>query len=255
MNTLSVLQNVRTLTNCQGLSTYLIRKELLEKQSYYNGYLCTECHKKKEPGELRAIRSSRNGDSHQVSDYTLLCERCRKKRVEGKEANRQWTRKDTSKRDGSSKAAFCNRVRAEVLERDGHKCCYCGKEANGMSPIRPECKGGERSIDNYTASCSSCRPSKGNMLPLDFIMKRLNDEYCWDEVFEGEDSGMIKVGIGMITIDPYYLAEAMQFLSKLVSNKGLEKEIRNKAERLVVKLGETEEDRRREAKQELGPLF
>jgi len=259
MNTLSVLQDVRIVKKCQELSTYLIRKGLLEKQSYYNGLLCAHCHKKKEPGELRAIRGSKNGDSHQVSNYTLVCERCRKKRVEEKEAKhraeRLYTAKRSGKRDHSSKAYFYNSIRAEVLERDGHRCCYCGKETNSLAPIRPLCKGGELSIDNYTAACSSCRPSKGDMLPLDFIIKRLNDEYCWEEVFEDEDLGMIKVGIGMVTVDPYYLAEAMQFLSKLVSNKDIEREIRNKAERLVVKLGETEEDRRREAKQELRPLF
>jgi len=235
------------------LSAYLIRKELLARDRVYNGWHCGVCHKRKKSSDLRAIRVSKNGDSHSVSDYVLMCGICRQERAQRKKVRPlyggSFELKDEQK---LSKSAFYTRIRTEVLERDHHKCCYCGEKPNGIAPIRPLSKGGELSIDNYVAACQRCRCSKGNDLPLDFFIRR--DEY-WEQAYEDRDRSTITVGIGMATIDPYYVAETMQFLARLVSNKDLEREVRNKAERLVIKLGETDQDRSREAKQEQGPLF
>jgi len=235
------------------LSAYLIRKELLARDRVYDGWHCGLCHKRRNPRELKAIRVTKNKDNHSVSDYVLMCGICREERAQRKKVRPlyggSFELKDEQK---LSKSAFCGRIRAKVLERDHHKCCYCGEKPNGLAPIRPLSKGGELSIDNYVAACQKCRCSKGNDLPLDFFIRR--DEY-WEQAYEDQDRGTIKVGIGMATIDPYYVAETMQFLAKLVSNKDLEREVRNKAERLVIKLGETDQDRSREAKQELRPLF
>lgn len=238
------------------LSAYLIRKELLARDRVYNGWHCGFCHKRRKPRELKLVRVHKDSNTPQASDYVLMCELCRKKRAEKKQEKARPYDEGIGivlekAKKGLSRGVFYNRIRDEVLKRDRNECCYCGEKANGLSPIRPLCKGGELTIENYTAACQKCRCSKGNQLPLDFFIKR--DEYYWQAV-EG-DGTTIKVGSARITMDPYYLAEAMQEMSKVVADKNESRERRNKFERILIKLSETDGDRAREAKRELMPLF
>jgi 5-methylcytosine-specific restriction enzyme A len=55
------------------------------------------------------------------------------------------------------------RVRAHVLERDGHRCYYCGAAANTVDHLVPFGRGGAR-LDpaNLVAACRFHNSSKGN---------------------------------------------------------------------------------------------
>lgn len=231
-------------------SAYLIRKELLEKQSYYNGYLCAVCFKRKKSSKLRAIRVNKDKGSHQTSDYILLCDKCGDKRDKENKTRREWRcNKPPKRKRGLSKTTFYNSIRVEVFARD-KACPYCGEKDRvklGLAPIRPLSKGGELSLDNHTVCCQKCRGSKKDKLPLDFFWS--SGDFLWDQLDQQLDDTPTVKDPGMNTrINRYVLAETMQFLSKLIANKDLDREIRNKSERLIMKLSETDADRSRERK-------
>jgi 5-methylcytosine-specific restriction endonuclease McrA len=54
------------------------------------------------------------------------------------------------------------RVRRVILERDGHRCHWCGKHADTVDHVRPLTIGGER-LDptNLVAACRSCNSRRG----------------------------------------------------------------------------------------------
>lgn len=57
-------------------------------------------------------------------------------------------------------------VRAEVFERDGRVCAYCGDTEGPfhIDHIVPLSRGGEHSADNLTVACAPCNLSKSNLL-------------------------------------------------------------------------------------------
>ena len=57
------------------------------------------------------------------------------------------------------------RVRTEVLKRDGRRCRYCGGEANGIDHIVPRSAGGPHTLENVVACCNACNVRKGAHLP------------------------------------------------------------------------------------------
>lgn len=62
-----------------------------------------------------------------------------------------------------------NRLKVQVLMRDGNRCRICGIECRGglhnihFDHITPWSKGGETTLDNLQVLCSSCNEAKGNM--------------------------------------------------------------------------------------------
>ena len=247
------------------LSRYKIRQVLLDKLGRkYNGfYACPGCLERK---ELELYRVNENGETPKESDYILLCGSCgekrkeqrAEKRKEEKKANRKWKRKYV-KGDGSSKTNFYNRIRKQVFERDGHKCVWCetlGKSKYeggsgltpglGLAPLTPESKGGERCIDNYMVSCAFHRASKGDKLALDYIFEKMSFEYYLSEQLD--DGVTVKNPGARASINMYLIAEISRYLYKIAAGEEMD---RNQAEKLAIKLSETDQDRKREREQAL----
>lgn len=62
-------------------------------------------------------------------------------------------------------------VRAEVFERDGFKCVYCGATSNlVMDHFIPYSMGGSSYPLNIVTCCVACNSSKGGRDPRDFIL-------------------------------------------------------------------------------------
>ena len=54
-------------------------------------------------------------------------------------------------------------IRAAVLDRDGHKCSYCGSTYNlTIDHVVPVTKGGTSTIENLRTLCGRCNMSKGS---------------------------------------------------------------------------------------------
>lgn len=54
-------------------------------------------------------------------------------------------------------------IRAAVLDRDGHRCSYCGSTYDlTIDHIIPVAKGGTSNIENLRTLCSYCNTSKGS---------------------------------------------------------------------------------------------
>lgn len=54
------------------------------------------------------------------------------------------------------------RLRAEVLERDGRTCRYCGAPATEVDHKHPEALGGTDALANLLAACQLCNRVKGD---------------------------------------------------------------------------------------------
>ena len=244
----------------QTLSRYKIKKALLDKlgRQYAGFYQCPGCLKRKD--DLRLFRVNENGDRPGIADYILLCGSCREqraeKRKEEKKANRKWRRRYV-KGDGLSKISFYNSIRKQVFERDGHKCLLCealGKKKYeeglgltpglGLAPLIPESKGGERCFDNYMVSCAFHRAAKSNKLPLNYIFKEIDFKgYLTEQL---DDEPVVKNPGATVRVNMHLVAEIQQYLHRQAAGEEVD---RSKAERLAIKLSESDEDRRRERKQ------
>jgi len=243
----------------QALSSYKIKKALLDKlgRQYAGFYQCPGCLKRRD--DLRLVRVNKNGDTPGVADYTLLCGSCREqraeKRKEEKKANRKWKRKYV-KGDGSSKTNFYNGIRKSVFERDKNKCVFCevlgkkkyeegtGLPGLGLTSLIPESKGGERCFDNYVVSCAFHRASKSDKLPLNYIFEKINFECYLSEQLD--DEPVVKNPGARASVNMHLVAEIQQYLHRIAA--GVEAD-RNKAEQLAIKLSETDEDRKKEREQ------
>lgn len=51
-----------------------------------------------------------------------------------------------------------------VLERFGHQCAHCEKEADTVDHIVPHSLGGTSDLSNLQALCRSCNGAKGNKI-------------------------------------------------------------------------------------------
>ena len=70
-------------------------------------------------------------------------------------------------------------TRRNVLQRDGHRCQYCGCKGEKLSidHIFPRSRGGEDKWENVTTACLSCNAMKGNRTPKEANMEILNSPY------------------------------------------------------------------------------
>jgi len=242
----------------KALSRYFIKKALLDKlgRKYDGLYMCPGCLERK---KLKLIRVNKSGDNPGVADYTLLCGSCREQRAEKrkkeKKANREWRRRYV-KGNGSSKISFYNKIRKQVFERDGHKCLLCealgkakyesgtGLPGLGLAPLLPESKGGKRCFNNYITCCAFHRAAKGNKLPLEYIFEKISFDYWMSEQLS--DEPVVKNPGARASVNMHLVAEIQQYLHRIAAGGEVD---RSKAERLCIKLSESDEDRRRERQQ------
>lgn len=64
--------------------------------------------------------------------------------------------------------------RRSLLERDGHRCGYCGRHANTVDHIMPTSRGGDpTSFLNTVAACRSCNGIKASRTPEEAHMPLL----------------------------------------------------------------------------------
>ena len=54
-----------------------------------------------------------------------------------------------------------NRTRDTVLQRDRHRCHYCGAPATEVDHVLPVARGGTDAQDNLVAACRNCNLAKG----------------------------------------------------------------------------------------------
>ena len=54
---------------------------------------------------------------------------------------------------------------ANVLQRDGHRCAYCGRPASTRDHIVPRSRGGPTSWLNLVAACAACNGFKRDRTP------------------------------------------------------------------------------------------
>lgn len=86
--------------------------------------------------------------------------RCPKHRA----ANRR-ARKDRGLTGARGSTRASRKLRATVLERDGHRCHWCGAHADTDDHLIPLALGGSDAIDNHVASCRPCNAAKGDKAP------------------------------------------------------------------------------------------
>jgi 5-methylcytosine-specific restriction endonuclease McrA len=63
--------------------------------------------------------------------------------------------------------------RRSVFARDGHRCQYCGAQAENIDHVVPRSRGGAHSWDNVVASCRRCNAAKEDYLleETGFVLK------------------------------------------------------------------------------------
>lgn len=62
-----------------------------------------------------------------------------------------------------SKSPISGWTRAQVFERDGHRCQYCGStDALGLDHIIPMDEGGSHEAENLRVACHTCNSTKRN---------------------------------------------------------------------------------------------
>jgi 5-methylcytosine-specific restriction endonuclease McrA len=61
--------------------------------------------------------------------------------------------------------------RRAVFARDGHRCQYCGAQAENIDHIVPRSKGGRHAWDNVVAACRRCNARKRDHMLEDTGMK------------------------------------------------------------------------------------
>ncbi|HLI15075.1 MAG TPA: HNH endonuclease [Acidimicrobiales bacterium] len=55
-------------------------------------------------------------------------------------------------------------TRRAVFARDGHRCQYCGAQAENIDHVVPRSRGGAHSWDNVVAACRRCNAAKEDRL-------------------------------------------------------------------------------------------
>ena len=73
-----------------------------------------------------------------------------------------------TKQKHSNRKALSKRIRILILERDGYKCCLCGRTAKEtkleVDHKEPVAKGGSDSLNNLWTLCIDCNRGKSDLL-------------------------------------------------------------------------------------------
>lgn len=56
-------------------------------------------------------------------------------------------------------------LRNAVLDRDGHRCVYCGMDGNHVDHVVPLIQGGTNDIGNLVVACRECNCGKSGRTP------------------------------------------------------------------------------------------
>lgn len=132
-----------------------------------------------EPGVLSRILYCSESDFHaalgelsrfKVADIEerggivrVTCRRLRRE-FEGRRKNR--ARSTKFRENGGGSPERWTAIRVDILRRDEYRCAYCGKKANTVDHIHPQCSGGGEEYWNLVAACKSCNCFKrGRTLP------------------------------------------------------------------------------------------
>ncbi|MGE0796483.1 MAG: HNH endonuclease [Acidimicrobiia bacterium] len=80
--------------------------------------------------------------------------------------------------------------RRAVFARDGHRCQYCGGDAESIDHVVPRSRGGEHAWDNVVAACRPCNSRKRDRLLAETTMAlrrhpRVPRELTWVTVAVG----------------------------------------------------------------------
>lgn len=60
-----------------------------------------------------------------------------------------------------------------VMGRHGSACIYCGSRDDlTQDHFIPRSRGGPSALENLVPACAPCNTAKGNLMPLEFAMKR-----------------------------------------------------------------------------------
>ena len=104
------------------------------------------------------------------------------------------------------------KLRFDVLERDGHRCRYCGVRCNVsplvMDHVIPVSKGGRSTIDNLVASCDVCNLGKS-----DRDHRRLipDDNHRWWAI-RGDDQFLIEASdVAWISHQQHQMRKRLQW--------------------------------------------
>lgn len=85
-------------------------------------------------------------------------------------------------------------TRANLLERDGKKCQYCGHTLTlskmTFDHVIPKCQGGLTRWENIVCSCLKCNSKKGGKTPSEAGMKLISKPYA-PKIADSFDEGMI----------------------------------------------------------------
>lgn len=62
-------------------------------------------------------------------------------------------------------------LRAQVFERDGYRCVYCGDASEPLhcDHVLPFSKGGQSTLSNLVTACAPCNISKGARTPEEWL--------------------------------------------------------------------------------------
>lgn len=67
--------------------------------------------------------------------------------------------------------------RQGVLQRDHHRCAYCGGRATTIDHLLPQSRGGSWSWHNTVAACRGCNGLKANRTPAEAGMRLLIEPF------------------------------------------------------------------------------
>ena len=89
------------------------------------------------------------------------CELCKVAAQAARDVVRQWNK--------TERWVIRKEVRFRILDRDGFRCRYCGRDAGDgvklvVDHIYPHSAGGSNRDDNLVAVCEDCNLGKGDML-------------------------------------------------------------------------------------------